>query len=129
MAKHVLIFGTFDRLHPGHEFVLREAEGRGDLTVVIARDRTVKRIKGRAPDQHEEMRRAAVQSFVPFAQVILGDESDYLSPIRSQKPDLILLGYDQALPPGVRPEDLPCPAERIAAYEPHLHKSSFGRSL
>ena len=44
-----MIFGTFDLLHPGHFFVLEEAAKRGDVTVVVARDSTVKRIKNRPP--------------------------------------------------------------------------------
>ena len=41
----VAVFGTFDLLHKGHRFVLDQAEERGDLFVVIARDSTVKTIK------------------------------------------------------------------------------------
>jgi len=123
----VLIFGTFDLLHPGHEFVLREAAKRGELTVIIARDVTVERIKGRLPVQNEEVRKVAVQQFVPAAQVLLGDRTDYLKPVRSLKPDRILLGYDQELPPGITPEDLQCPVERLPSFEPEQYKSSLRR--
>jgi len=44
----VLAFGTFDILHPGHEFYLKEAKKHGDiLDVVVARDSTVEKIKGK----------------------------------------------------------------------------------
>ncbi|MDO8649434.1 MAG: adenylyltransferase/cytidyltransferase family protein [Candidatus Peregrinibacteria bacterium] len=123
----ILVFGTFDALHPGHRFLLAEALKRGDLTVIVARDANVLRIKGRSPQQPEEERRAAVQEAFPAAEVILGDLEDFLVPVRAYKPDLILLGYDQELPPGVTMEDLPCPMERLSAHEPGKYKSSLMR--
>lgn len=125
--RHVLLFGTFDLLHPGHRFVLVEAQKRGRVTVVIARDATVRRLKGREPAQNEEERRQSVAAALPAASVILGDPVDFLKPVRDTGPDLILLGYDQKLPPGVHMEDLPCPTERLPAFEPERHKSSFLR--
>lgn len=124
----ILVFGTFDLLHPGHEYFLEQASSRGDLTVVVARDSTVRKIKGRAPVQHEQERRAAIVDRFPRATVILGnDAGDYLAPVRSVTPDLILLGYDQKLPPGVTERDLPCPVERAEAYQPERFKSSLMR--
>ncbi|MDD5623454.1 MAG: adenylyltransferase/cytidyltransferase family protein [Candidatus Peribacteraceae bacterium] len=120
----VLVFGTFDRLHPGHRFVLAEAAKQGDLFVVIARDTTVKRLKGRLPLQSEGERAHAIAEVVPGAHVVLGHPDDFLSPVREIRPDLILLGYDQRLPPGIELTDLPCPAERLGAYQPEHFKSS-----
>ena len=38
----VMVFGTFDRLHDGHRFFLREAEKLGTtLFIVVARDSMV----------------------------------------------------------------------------------------
>ncbi|TSC59119.1 MAG: FAD synthetase [Candidatus Peregrinibacteria bacterium Greene0416_19] len=124
----VLLFGTFDRLHPGHEFVLREAAQRGEVHVVIARDANVRKIKGRDPEQNEENRKTAIESTYPQAHVLLGDDTDFLAPVRSVSPDLILLGYDQMLPPGVREADLPCPVERLPAFQPAIYKSSVRRA-
>lgn len=123
----VLLFGTFDRLHPGHRFVLTEAQKRGKLTIIVARDVTVQRHKGKLPMQSEEERRAAVSRAVPSARVLLGDSDDYLRPVRENAPDLILLGYDQGLPRKVKLEDLPCPVERLPAFRPELYKSSLRR--
>ena len=45
--KKIVIAGTFDILHPGHVYFLKEARKHGDsLVVVIARDETVKNLKG-----------------------------------------------------------------------------------
>lgn len=121
----VLLFGTFDQLHPGHEFVLEEGLKRGELHVVVARDVTVERIKGRKPEQLEEQRRTAIQEKYPQAHVVLGDRENYWRPVCEIAPDLIFLGYDQELPPGVRVEDLPCTVERLPAFEPGKFKSSL----
>ncbi len=124
----VLAFGTFDLLHPGHRFVLAEAQKRGVLFVVIARDVNVMKIKSRAPIDDEETRAKNVRAVVPNATVLLGDVSDFLAPVRSVEPDLVILGYDQKLPPGVLDNDFPCPVERLPAFEPEMYKSSIIRA-
>lgn len=127
MSPRVLLFGTFDHLHPGHQFVLDEAAKRGEVFVVIARDTNVERIKGRAPDQSEEERKAGVMRELPKAVVLLGDPENFLVPVREVRPDLIILGYDQRLPPGVTEADLLCPVERLPAFHPEQYKSSLRR--
>ncbi|MBI1812794.1 adenylyltransferase/cytidyltransferase family protein [Candidatus Peregrinibacteria bacterium] len=123
----ILVFGTFDRLHPGHRFLLEAAMSRGELWVVVARDANVRRIKGRLPDQREEERKQSLEEAFPEAHVILGDPEDFLEPVRAIAPNKILLGYDQKLPPSVSMDDLPCPVERLSAFKPHQHKSSVRR--
>lgn len=125
----VLLFGTFDRLHPGHEFVLKEGLKRGELHVVVARDMTVERIKGRKPEQSEGERLAAMQKKFPQVHIVFGDNEHYLRPVLEVVPDMILLGYDQELPPGVQLKDLPCPVERLPAFEPGRFKSSLRREF
>ena len=124
----ILVFGTFDHLHPGHRFLLSEGEKRGELHVVIARDVNVEKMKGRLPAQKENERLSALQEAYPNADVRLGDEEDFLAPVRVIEPDLILLGYDQKLPPGVTEADLPCSTERLPAFEPHKWKSSLRKT-
>ncbi len=122
------MFGTFDGLHPGHLFILNEGKKRGELHVVVARDATVEHIKKRRPDQSQDERKAAIEKAFPDATVLLGsDDGDYLKPVREVAPDLILLGYDQQLPPGIKEEDLPCHIERLASFEPEKYKSSLMR--
>lgn len=124
----VLLFGTFDHFHPGHQFVLDHAAKRGDVFVVIARDRNVEKIKNLTPSHSEEERMKAVQEALPSATVVLGDPTDFLAPVRAIQPDLILLGYDQRMPPGVTEDQLGAPVERLPSFDPHLHKSSLKRS-
>lgn len=126
---NVLVFGTFDLLHPGHRFLLAEAQKKGKLTVVVARDRNVQRIKGRFPVHDEDERLSHVRQAAPGAEVVLGDVHDFLVPVKAIDPDLILLGYDQKLPPGVREEDLPYEIERLPAFEPEKYKTSILRGV
>lgn len=119
-----MVFGTFDGFHEGHRFVLREAEKRGEVFVVVARDTNVERIKGRPPRQKEELRLTAIQNEFPSMQILFGDTEDFLVPIKDHRPDLILLGYDQMLPPGIDPKDLP-KIERLSAFHPEKYKSSL----
>ena len=121
----VLLFGTFDHLHPGHRYVLERGLERGETWVVVARDTNVLRIKGHTPAQAEEERRRIIEETYPTIHAVLGDPEDFLAPVRTIKPDLILLGYDQKLPPGVEEKDLLCPATRLPAFEPGRYKSSL----
>lgn len=126
MNTRVMVFGTFDLLHPGHLFFLREAASRGDMTVVVARESNVRRIKGEAPLQPDTVRIEAIQQAFPNAQVLAGDPQDFLAPIRAIKPSLILLGYDQKWPPGIKESDLGAiQIERLEAHEPSRFKTSI----
>jgi FAD synthetase len=92
----VLAFGTFDIFHPGHEHYLQEAKKLGDeLYVVLARDETVKKVKGKAPHNNEEARLEKVRSlsYVHFAT--LGNPGDKYQIIEQIRPDIIAIGYDQ----------------------------------
>ncbi len=92
----VLVGGTFDILHPGHIFLLKEASKYGDVIVVVARDSTVKRVKGRDPIFNEEHRLMMVGSVKYVKKAILGKEStDILEIVEELKPDIIVLGPDQ----------------------------------
>ena len=53
----VMVFGTFDILHPGHLNFFKQAREFGNfLIAVIARDKTVLKIKGRLPKNNEKKR-------------------------------------------------------------------------
>ena len=121
----ILVFGTFDNLHLGHVYFLSEAGKRGELFVRVGLDDTVEKIKGKQPRQSQDERIKAIREEFPEADIRLGYRDDYLKPIKDIKPDLILLGYDQKLPPGVSEDDLGCPIERIEAHKPEEFKSSL----
>jgi len=92
----VLAFGTFDIFHKGHEFYLKEAKKYGDiLNVIVARDSTVKQIKGKAPLNSELKRLAKIQNLDYVDRAFLGYEKDKYKIIEEIRPDIICLGYDQ----------------------------------
>jgi FAD synthetase len=97
----VLASGVFDLLHLGHVKFLEEAKKAGgkdaELLVIIARDSTVKKNKGRKPIMPENQRRALVESLKVVDEAVLGfEEFDIGEVIERIKPDVIALGYDQA---------------------------------
>ena len=52
-----ILFGTFDFLHKGHLNLFRQAKKKCDyLIVVVARDKTVKKVKGKLPVHNESKR-------------------------------------------------------------------------
>ncbi|MEB3861327.1 MAG: cytidylyltransferase family protein [Desulfurococcales archaeon] len=92
----VFVGGTFDLIHPGHVDLLRFASRYGRVVVVIARDSTVERIKGRRPLLSEEDRLRVVSSIRYVYQARLGHEGDPLKSVEDVRPDVIVLGPDQA---------------------------------
>ena len=99
-AKVVLATGAFDLLHYGHYRFLEEAKKSGGrnskLIVIIARDKTIKRRKGKGPILPEDQRRALVEALKPVDQAILGYERmNAEAVLRKIKPDVIAVGYDQ----------------------------------
>lgn len=94
--KKVLVFGTFDIFHKGHESFLKEAKNYGEvLNVVVARDLTVRKVKGRDPLNNEEKRLNVIQSLDYVDKAYLGRKGDKYEIIEELKPDIICLGYDQ----------------------------------
>jgi len=97
----VLVGGVFDIIHPGHIYFLKRAKELGDeLIVVIARDSTVIKKKGRKPILPENMRKEIVEALKPVDRAVLGyEEGDIYKIVEEVKPDIIALGYDQDLDP------------------------------
>jgi FAD synthetase len=98
--KVVLASGVFDLLHLGHVRFLEEAKKAGgknaELIVIIARDSTIEKNKGRRPIMSENQRRALVESLKVVDEAVLGFEKFELGEvIELVKPDVIALGYDQ----------------------------------
>ena len=94
--KKVMVFGTFDIFHPGHKNFLKQAKIYGDyLIAVIARDKTVLKVKNNLPRNNERSRLNAIKKFSFVDEVILGNLGDKYKIIKENKPDVICLGYDQ----------------------------------
>jgi FAD synthetase len=100
VTKTVLTSGAFDLIHYGHIRLLEEAKRLGGpdarLVVIIARDETIKRLKGKRPTFPEDQRRALVEALAPVDEALLGYEDlDMATVIEKVKPDIIAVGYDQ----------------------------------
>lgn len=94
IPRRVVATGTFDILHPGHLYYLKESKKLGDeLWVIVARDRNVKH-KPR-PIIPEDHRLRMVEALKPVDHAVLGDETDMFNPIQEIRPSLITIGFNQ----------------------------------
>jgi FAD synthetase len=91
----VMATGTFDLLHMGHIFYLREAKKLGDtLVVVVATDSTVRKLK-HDPITPQEIRVNLIKELKMVDEAYLGHEDDIYTIVQEIKPDIIALGFDQ----------------------------------
>ena len=87
--------GTFDLLHMGHIFYLKEAKKLGDtLVVVVATDATVRKLK-HDPITPQEIRVSLIKELKMVDDAYLGHEDDMYAIVEEIKPDIIALGFDQ----------------------------------
>ena len=128
----VLTFGTFDIFHLGHLNYFKQAReiaGEGEVIVIVARDKNVKKIKGKKP-LHNENERLEIVSYLKIVdKAMLGREDNVFDLVKEISPDIILLGYDQE--PSVevltkKLEELKINSKIIRAksYNPNKSKSS-----
>ena len=130
-AKLVMVFGTFDYLHAGHENLFTQAKALGDeIIAIIARDKTVKTIKGNLPDHNEKERFKNLKETGWANKIILGNHKDKSRVIKDYRPDIIALGYDQfaftyRLEKLLIDIKLDSKIIRLKPYRPDMYKSSI----
>lgn len=128
-----MAFGTFDFFHAGHENYLKQAKELGEyLIVIIARDKTVKQIKGQAPAHSERKRAQIVEQSGIADKVVLGYHGDKHKVLRKFRPSVIALGYDQfvftqKLEKTLIDLKLDAVIKRMDAHFPQVFKSSLIR--
>lgn len=94
----IMVFGTFDGLHAGHLNFFKQAKKLAKnsfLIVSIARDKNVKKIKGRLPVFKERERVKLIKNSEGVDRVVLGGDKNHLPHILKERPTIIGLGYDQ----------------------------------
>lgn len=92
-----MVFGVFDRLHPGHISFLEQAREYGDVVIaVVARDAIVQELKNKLPHEDEETRKTSISRISHITHVVLSDVilGSY-EVLNNHQPDIICLGYDQ----------------------------------
>lgn len=131
----VLAFGTFDYFHPGHAAYLQQAALLGNhLTVIVARDDNVLKIKKHLPRQSEKVRCKEVKKFLRTeniqGRVFLGLKKNRLGVLKKYQPAVIALGYDQladlkSLRQEAKNLGLHIVIKRLKPYKPEKYKSSY----
>lgn len=101
-----------------------------ELTVIVARDETVLRIKGFLPTHTEKERLNNVADTGIPDLVVLGNlDADLFQILQELRPDVIALGYDQRVSEEEVLKRFPgCSVVRLTPYKPEKYKSSFYRS-
>ena len=96
----VMASGVFDIIHTGHISYLEQAKAFGDeLVVVVACDDTVRKRK-HEPITPENMRLKIISSLKPVDRAVIGHGGDMFEILKEIKPDIIVLGFDQAFAEG-----------------------------
>lgn len=125
-----MVFGTFDILHPGHLNFFRQAKKYGDyLIVVVGRDRTVEKVKGKLPKHNEKERVKQIEKTGLVDKVVLGYLKDHYKIIQEHEPDLICLGYDQdsfadGLPGALKRFKMKTKIVKLKPYKPWVYKTT-----
>jgi FAD synthetase len=132
-AKTVMIFGTFDILHAGHENLFQQTRELADqVIVVLARDNTIKKLKGEHPVHSERERLKNLKEKEYADKVVLGEHKDKYKIIKKLRPEIIALGYDQfaftyRLSKLMIDEKLATKIVRLKPYKPLIYKSRILR--
>jgi len=132
----IMLFGTFDHLHAGHENLFIQAKSLAKrftnplMVAIVARDKTVKQIKKKKPDNSEKIRVKNLEKTGWTDLVLLGEKSDKYKTIRKHRPSIIALGYDQfaftqQLEKLIIDLNLDAKIVRLDPYKPEIYKSSL----
>ncbi|MBI4148168.1 adenylyltransferase/cytidyltransferase family protein [Candidatus Woesearchaeota archaeon] len=129
--RKVMVFGTFDVLHPGHLFLFEQAKQHGHfLIVIVAHDKTAHKVKGHKTTFNEQKRLNAVLSVPVVDFATLGHLDDVYKVLEEYCPDVVCLGYDQQaftdrLVTELKKRRLQSRIIRLPAYKPEKFKSSL----
>jgi len=131
-GKKVMVFGTFDLFHLGHENFLKQANKFGDfLFVVVARDKTVVKVKKALPKENQKIRLKKVGQNKLVDRAVLGNLGNKYAIIKKISPEVICLGYDQKYFVGDLEKELEkmgllkTSVKKMNAYHPKKFKSSI----
>lgn len=136
--KTAMAFGSFDVLHPGHIRYLKGASKYGKLIVVVARDASIRKLKGKSAFVDEKSRLEIVGSLRFVDRAMLGDRirkwNDIYKVVLRIRPDFLVFGYDQKvdmkyLKEFLSEHGLGCRIIKLGAYRATRYKSSKLKKL
>ena len=85
-------------MHPGHIYFLESAKKLGNkLVVVLTNDSNNKKPYAVPARQRKKL----LESVELADEVLIGDVKDMAKVVEIVKPDVVALGYDQKMPPGL----------------------------
>ena len=129
----IMVFGTFDMIHAGHEDFFRQARAlarNSYLIVSVARNSAAEKHRGAYPRHTEAERLNNVRAHPLVDEAVLGDREGYIEHIVREGPDIVALGYDQTgeyvdnLAKDLAGENLFPRIIRLKAYQPEIFKTS-----
>lgn len=132
----IMVFGTFDGLHRGHLFFLKQARKlakKSFLIVSIARDKNVFKIKGKYPEKKEHARIILVKKSNLVDKVVLSGVQNPYPHIIKERPNIIALGYDQRayvknLKKELKNKGLGVKVVRLKPYKEKIYKNHLLRT-
>lgn len=135
----VLAMGTFDLIHPGHLFYLEHAKKHGThLSVIVARDDTVKRFKKHFPLFDEKSRLMIVSSLKMVDRAILGSKTNMIDRVVEVNPHVVVMGYDTLVKTselasrfaarGINPRIVHAPAYKSNRFKSSLLKKKLRKN-
>lgn len=135
MNQKIMVFGTFDGLHPGHLNLFKQAKNLSKssfLIVSIARDSNVFKIKGRKTRLSEKSRVELVKNSKIVDKVVLSGVKNHLPHILKESPEIIALGYDQKayvknLKKDLKQAGLVVKIVRLKPYKEKIYKNTLLR--
>jgi FAD synthetase len=134
--KRIMVFGTFDGLHPGHLNFFKQARNLAKnpyLIVSVARDQNVKRIKKKRPETNERDRFNILKKSRLADSVVLGGLRDHIAHIKRSRPHIIALGYDQRdyvknLKNDLKERNIHVQIARLKPYKEKIYKNHLLRA-
>lgn len=94
--KIVTLNGSFDILHPGHTYILREAKKQGDVLIIgLNSDSSIRQYKGEGrPVLPERERAELLASFADVDYITIFDDVTPINFIEAVKPDVHVTGAE-----------------------------------
>ena len=92
--KTVLTGGKFNKIHPGHLWLLKKAKKLGKLIVVLAHGKHNNRPYAVA----SKIRKKNLEKLKIANKVVIGSSKGFVGVVKKYKPNIIVLGYDQRIP-------------------------------